>query len=186
MRFFGNAHKELQQLERSVALIRDQVYSELDEHREAINADTLELNLQASRLDDVEKKLEMISLKLEKLTTSLEHVTVDDSYTYTPLTVHEQQVFIALYTADAEQWMSLRDISLRAGVQLSMVPSLLESMVFKNIPLRRELCGDECKVLLDKSFKTHHAKNNVVFISDLAKFNAQTRQHVTLDRFSAL
>ena len=182
VRLFSGTHREIQKLEEHITHIRNQVYTELDEHREAINADTVELNVQNSRLDDVEKKLDMIAMRLEKLSQAL--AVSEESHAYTPLTVQEQQVFLALYTIEHE--LCLRDLALRAGVPLQVIPALLESMAFKSIPLQQNIIDGECRIALEKGFKTLHAKNNVVLISDIAKFNTQMRQHVTLDRFTAL
>jgi len=178
LNIFSNAkHTEL---EKAITSLRDQVYVELDEHREAINADNIELCTHTDRLDEIEQRLDVLFAKVERLTSA---VTQSAPQQPTPLTIDEQKLFLALYTADNDEWISLRDLSLRSGIALHALPSAIESMTFKNIPVSQRHERGECKVHLDTTFRTMQAKHNVITICDIAKHNSQMRQHMTLDKF---
>lgn len=171
----------VERLETSVQHLREQVFLELDEHREAINADNTELCVHSDRLDELERKIDILCGRVEKLTKVQTTTTPHNA----PLTFEEQQVFLAIYTEEQENWLSVRDVALKAGVHLHAVPSIIDSMLYKNIPLEQTVISGECHIQLDDTFRHQQAKHNIISISEVAKTHMSARHHVTLDRFSS-
>lgn len=154
----------LADLDQSLKTSFSRVKEELDEHLEAINTNTNEIQTNYEYLAELEKKVEKLNEKVERVLELLEGKKEEPVYTIDELTLREQEVFAALYASDAP--LSYLDISHKIALPQDMIRQLIQSLLSKGVPIMKRYADDVLIVELDAEFKQHQAKTNQVQISE--------------------
>ena len=135
----------------------DEVRNALEEHLSAINENTSEIQALFDYLHEMDVKIEKISQRLDLLQLDTKKIQV------APLNQLEKKVFLALYTEETP--LSYKEISVKAGIPLSLVPECISSLVAKGIPFQRSLVNSQLFLSIDPKFKDTQAKENLVNLS---------------------
>jgi signal transduction histidine kinase len=166
---FGQSEK-LAQIEQSTKAAFSKVKEELDEHLEAINQNTSESQAQSEQLKLLEQKVDKLSEKLEHL---LELLGTKHVYRVEPLTLREQEVFIALYTMQEYKLCTAKLIAYKTGLPVPMIDEVIDALITKGVPIYRRDIDGEYELILDPLFKQEQAKSNII------QLNKDMVRHVT-------
>jgi predicted nuclease with TOPRIM domain len=155
---FSN-HSQIKEIEESTRYAFTKVKEELDEHLDSINQNTGEIQLTQESVQSLEKRMDKLEEKFEEILSTLGH---KKSYVVQPLTLREQEVFIALYTTTEYKECTYRIISYKTGLPIKMIEELIEILIEKGVPIRRIEKNSEYYLDLDEDFKQEQAKSNLL------------------------
>ena len=133
----------------------------LEEHLNAINENSSEIQALLDYVQEVELKTDKLSQRIDQM-----QLNYDNSFekkAVTPLNQVERKVFLVLYTE--EEPLSFREISQRSEISISLVPECVSSLVQKGIPLHRSYANGHLFFKLNPEFKELQAKENVINLS---------------------
>ena len=150
------------------------IKKELDEHLEAINENTVEIQTIYGCMDELNLKLEKIAERLERvelfMQSSSDFVVEENTFDVKPLTKTEQHVFLVIYALDGENGLiSYADISRKTGLPSYVVSEYIARLLDKGIPLIKKYVNNVPYIRLNPSFKSMHAKENIVAIDTVQK-----------------
>ena len=149
---------------KGVSFAFNKVKSELNEHLDAINQNTLEMNSMQQYIVELESKIEKLSERIDMLMTQS---SPSENYDFDAvLSLREQEVFIALYTADSKK--TALQIAHYLGLTDELIHNYMYKLISKGIPVQKKFSDDsgELHYILDPHFKDLQARKNLVEISD--------------------
>lgn len=154
----------VKQVKQAISEINEQ----LDEHLDAINENTNEIQANYSQTCELETKLNKITEQLQQLQEIIGELTgkklgSEQEIIIEQLTKEEQRIFLVLYTE--ERPVSYLDLAYKLNMSLSLLRTYITSMIEKGIPLQKSFYNNRAHVLLDKAFKDLQAKKNIVKLS---------------------
>jgi len=138
------------------------VREEMDEHLDAINQNTNELESCHEELAELAAKIERLSERLDELQLALEgapRVSREISLSH-----REQEVFMVLYVR--EDPLTSLTIARRLGLTVEMVDRSLQGLIEKGVPVLRSFVDGKVYHSLDLKFKELQARRNVVGVSE--------------------
>ncbi|MBL7055580.1 hypothetical protein ISS07_01565 [Candidatus Woesearchaeota archaeon] len=156
------------------------VKTELDEHLEAINQNTDEIQTNYGCVDELHNKVEKIAERLESVELFLQSnsnfIVEKQSFNIEPLTKSEQHVFLVIYALEDEKGLvSHIDIEKKTGFPSYIVSEYISRLVGKGIPLIRRYVNNAPYLKLNPDFKRLQAKENILMIDtaqkELVNFN---------------
>ncbi len=143
--------------------VLNQVQDELEDHRLAINENTLELQSNYAFVLDIDQKLSRIMERLEAIEWALRGKKQQKFQPVLGLSEKEKQVFRVLYELGTTQpYVLYRDLAKKANVGELVVSSLITSMIEKGIPVLKRYDGNRVFVKLEDLFREEQAKRNLV------------------------
>jgi predicted transcriptional regulator len=138
-----------------------QMREELDEHLQAINENTNELDIQNSYICEIDNRLTKIEEKMDEL-----HFLLKQLVTRAKLSVElgkdEQRVFLILYTHS--KFMTTEELGCRSMIDKFTAEEAITSMMDKGIPIDREIFDGNVYFRMNKEFKLRQAKEHVIKI----------------------
>lgn len=171
-RFFYKKPKELdRQLKQSLLKINN----EFEEHLQAINENTGEIQSNHEYLCEIDAKLDKLSERVDKIQLFLQsnsNFIVDGEKTFNvrPLTRTEQEIFMVLYALEDELGLvSYSDISRKIGLTQGLISDYISSLIEKGIPILKKYINNRPFLKLDQEFKTLQAKENLLMIDPAQK-----------------
>ena len=132
---------------------------ELDDHREAINENTNEIQSNYEYLCRLESKIDKLAERLDELTLFRQEL----DYCISDLTTREKEVFLALYTA--ADFIAYRDIGRRTGLTENLVICYISNLITKGVPVLKKYVNGEVRLALEPRFKELQMKKNIVGIN---------------------
>lgn len=159
-------------LSRGISSIR----GELDEHRDAINENTNEIQSNHEFLCDLDEKLNKLNEKVELLLSMLAQKKADSApetkrFVVAPLTKREKELFITLYTlCEDGKIVTYRLLSEKSGFSESLISSYIASFIAKGIPLSKRYDDGVVVLNLDSNFREAQAKENIVGVNTLLSY----------------
>ncbi|MFP4523627.1 MAG: hypothetical protein ACLFNM_03720 [Candidatus Woesearchaeota archaeon] len=137
------------------------VKSELDDHLYAINQNTQELSVVEQQLLELTQKIDKLSGRIDELSLSSTTLSLPDKI---DLTLREQEVFLALYTADSQK--SIGDISRYLGLSEDMAQAVLYRLIEKGVPLESFSENNVALFALASDFKDIQARKTIVELDE--------------------
>lgn len=142
----------------------ERIKKEMNDHLEAINQNTVEIENNFEFLEKLEAKIDKLNEKIEELAMA---VNAKNSCNETErekirLSGREQEIFLLLYTS--EEFLNYADIAKRLGLTEVLVGNYINSMVERGIPLLKRYANRQPSVMLEPEFRVLQAKQNVVEI----------------------
>ena len=170
-RFFSKKPKDL------VSEVNEElkcVKNELDEHLEAINQSTGEIQDSYGCINEISIKMEKLAERLERielfLQTNSNFIIEEGSFDVKPLTFIEQQVFLVIYALEDEKGLvSCAEISRKTALPNSIVSDYITRLVEKGIPLMKKYINNIPFIRLNPEFKRLQAKENILCIDTAQK-----------------
>ena len=135
----------------------------MDEHFDAINGNTNELEVQNSFICEIDNRLNKMEEKMDELHFLLKQL-VTRAKLSVDLSKDEQRVFLILYTH--EKFMLADEVSQKSFLEAEIVGEALTSMMDKGIPVEREILDGKVYFRLNKEFKLRQAKENIIKIDN--------------------
>lgn len=166
--------KRRDSLKKNIVSSFAKVKSELDDHLYAINQNTQELSVVQQQLLELTQKIDKLSGRIDEFSLSSTTLSVPDKI---DLSLREQEVFLALYTADSEK--SVGDISRYLGLSEDMVQAVLYRLIEKGIPLESFSQQNVALFALSSDFKDIQARKTIVelderVLEEFRDFDAQS------------
>lgn len=138
----------------------EEVRSNLEEHLNAINENSSEIQALFDYLQDLEVKIDKVTARLDQV--QLEQ-GVDCKQEILPLNNFEKQIFLTLYTEELA--LTIKEISEKTKLPLSVVEENVASLCKKGIPLVRSFFNKRLFLQLNPDFKERQAKENLINLS---------------------
>ena len=165
--------RELSSNDNSIYRIKrfiDEVNEQFEDHLQAINENTNEIESNYELLSDLNKKIDKISERLEKIELFLHekanfNLEEKQEFSIEPLTKREKEVFLILYTLEeTKDYVTYLDIAKRTGLTEDLVSSYIKSLIDKDIPILKKYINGKAHLRLNAAFKTLQAKENILQI----------------------
>lgn len=144
------------------------IKDERDEHLEAINQLTSELQTAFDYISELESKYE----KLKEITDDLQmfknSMLINDKthFSNIDLSLDEQKLFLTLYVFGENEPLSFKFITQKLGATDLTVRALLSSLLDKKVPISKERIGSELYFNLDSRFRELQSKENLIKIHE--------------------
>jgi len=153
-----------------IKAVVSQIKEDLDEHLQAINENTSEVQsnfeyLQSlnRKIDKLSERIDTIQLFLKGLSKADEQVLKKDNFTVQPLDAAEQKVFLVMYTA-ADTPLTCQEVAQRVGFSNYLTRQYLTNLVEKGVPLEKQYYRNQACYIIKKSFRDVQAKENILKI----------------------
>ena len=144
--------------------------SEFDEHLEAINDNTNEIQANYEYLLKLDEKIEKISERIDQMQLFLQRnfncdLGKKQVFKVQPLNDKEKEVFMVLYTIEELRGnCTLKDISRRTGYTENLVSSYIINLVEKGVPILKKYQNGRSIFSVNKSFRHLQATENILKI----------------------
>ncbi|MBN2051993.1 hypothetical protein JW756_00645 [Candidatus Woesearchaeota archaeon] len=136
------------------------VKNELDDHLDAINQNTAEVQANHGFLAELEVKIDKLSERLDELELIMNPTRA--GAIGVKLTPREQEVFMTIYLSKG---LTASEVARRLGFTEEMVNLYIFNLMSKGVPVKRELVDDLVVFSLDSEFKDAQAKEGVLAIN---------------------
>lgn len=153
---------------------------ELDDHREAINENSCEIEQNYNDLNDLYEKMEKLGSRVDEIHFMFKQILNSTKFRI-DLSKTEQSVFLVLYTC--ENFLSAQDIAQKAGIEMQEAESMLLLLLDKGIMVEREVIENKEYFRLDKNFRMRQAKDKLVHIDPEVKMQYQ---NTLLEKFFSM
>lgn len=147
----------------------------LDEHLQAINENTCEIQSNHDFLVDIENKIHKLSERIDQIQLFLQSnsdfsLSKVEKFDIEPLTRNEQYVFLVLYALEEEMgYVSYNDIAKKTGFSISLVMQYVSSIIEKGVPIIKRYINQRPYMNINKEFKRLQAKENILEIDTAQK-----------------
>lgn len=152
-------HKHLLPLGEEMKAAIKTVNEEFEDHLDAINENTQELQLHHEALSELNRKIEKLNDKFDELQLAVKQVYIDKRDI--ELNFDEQKVFLLLYTHE-NGFLSFEEISAKANFFPDYTRGLVNSMLDKGVSLIREIMDGKLFFKLNPHFRAMQAKETIV------------------------
>lgn len=150
-----------------LGFVLQSIREELDDHRDAINNNTDEIEGNhelvyqvLSQLDKLSERIDSMAMYLKKKDAAF---TDDNLVEIKPLTKREKEVFSALYELNLGlPAVSYRDLAKQLAMPVSLVQSYVTALIEKGVPVEKRFSHRTVYLSLRSSFQRLQAKNNIV------------------------
>lgn len=167
------AVKKLDNIEKETKKAFFKVKKEFEEHLEAINENTNEiqsnyelmLKLEA-RIDKIENTLAEINRFIKQFKSQNVYFLDEqetNSFTVLPLTEEEKKVFKTLYELEAEGVkITYSKVAELIGISTSLAREYVASMIEKGVPIIKHYLDQKVYINIEPKFKELQTKQNIV------------------------
>jgi DNA-binding CsgD family transcriptional regulator len=176
---YDELRSEIESLQEGTKHAFRHIKNEFDDHLNAINQNTSEIQSVYDFMSDLDRRLDKVQERVDELQMQVNPEMKD--VPEIDLTLREQEVFFVLYTSSDP--ISCQEIGRRLGFTTEMVNKYVYNMIAKGIPVMRDDTEDDLYVRLDNSFRTMQAKREIVNVDQgiRQQFTREEEQFVTND-----
>ncbi|MBI4738952.1 hypothetical protein HY772_05320 [Candidatus Woesearchaeota archaeon] len=153
--------KNLSQLDNLLRNSFAAIKEEFDEHLQAINENTAELQCHTNHMDELDCRMTKLEEKIDTVHLMLKQL-LRESRLHIVLSRDEQKTFLILYTHDT---ISAENIACKSEASLDLINECLVSIQDKGIPILKEVLDGKAFYKLEDAFKQRQAKENIIAIS---------------------
>lgn len=148
---------------------KEDIREELDEHLEAINNNTNEIQSNFEYIGELDKKIEKLSEKMDEILLFLRGKPEEKVFEIKPLSKREKQVFQAFYTLlhDHPEGVTYVQIAHKLEMSTGLVTNFITNLLEKGIPLKKIYHNNNVHLLLEKEFSELQAKKNILGLNTL-------------------
>lgn len=160
--------QKLTQLNQNISLTFSGIYEEFQEHLEAINENSTEIQSNYAYLCELDNKIAKLNKKIEEIHLILSKMTgkklrkMPNFDNIDPLTEIEKNVFLNLYTE--EKPITYQGLAKKMNMPIPLAREYVLSLLEKGIPIQKVYIKTRPYVMLDKKFKNLQAKKNILKI----------------------
>lgn len=153
------------------------IREELDDHRDAINENTNELQANHEYIRSVEEKLDKIHARLEELFLFVTGNASEQKLEIQPLTRREQEVFQALYVVgEGIPFVSYRQLAKKLNSSEALISGFITNLIEKGVPIVKKYDNGQAFVQLEPRFRQKQAKEVVIGLNSLLSHWLQSPQ----------
>lgn len=141
------------------------IKAELNDHLEAINENTDEINASSHDLADLNEKVEKLSERIDRIEMAIECLQGRVPQPEGPiiLTGREMEVFQMLYSRSGDI-MSYKEISRNLGLSEEGTRTMINGLASKGVRISSVILEGMPCVSLDPAFREIQAKKNIVHL----------------------
>jgi len=137
------------------------IKNELDEHLDAINQNTNEIQGLYEIISELENKLDSLAERLEHFEMQINHdhkiILSDD----------EKRIFHALYLlSETKPYVSFSELQERLDLDAFVLDALINSMIAKGVRIEKHVKDGNLCYSLENKFKIIQTKNNILNIDN--------------------
>jgi len=165
---------ELRAIDQRLKKAFSNVKKEFDEHLDAINENTNEIQSNYEALLKLETKLENLANRLNEVEIFIKqfksqnvYFIDDESNTFNilPLNEREKMVFKLIYELEAENVkVSYSKLAEVLGISTSLIREYVVSLIEKGVPIMKNYLNQKVYISLEPKFKELQTKKNIVNI----------------------
>lgn len=158
----------LSELNDKLKSIFSSIYNEFEDHLDAINENTNEIQANFEYLCKLDNKITKLNERIDEIHLILSKLTGKKTHkkfrleNIDPLTTSEKNVFINLYTEQAP--MSYSDLARKLKMPISLAREYITNLLEKGIPIQKIYKDQRPYIFLDPKFKNLQAKQNILKI----------------------
>lgn len=147
-----------------VSVILAGIREELDDHRQAINENTNEVESHFESMSEIARRLDSLSERLDQISRVISlPETREHMFKVSPLTPKEKVVFSALYAGtEDDPEMTYQRLASRLGMADDLVAAYITNLMEKGVLVKKRYVGSTVRVSLDHRFREKQAKGNLV------------------------
>ena len=154
--------QNVQKIHEGLKVSFSKVKNELNEHLDAINQNTDEIQLIYGYLSELDTKLDKLSERMDELTL-IKSDSIEQKFDI-QLSAREEEIFLVLYTASKPT--SINQIAKILGLTDELVNAQVYKLISKGIPLQKEIIEAHTCFSLDKTFKDLQARKNLIKVDE--------------------
>jgi DNA-binding CsgD family transcriptional regulator len=164
MRMISGSNKK-SAIEKNVSASFKKVKEELDVHLSTINDNTTEIEANYEYLCKLEEKIDKLNEKIEQVQMMIATASkLKSNVEIQPLSLREQEVFLALYLSDG--FVRYSDIAKRLGLTEPLVRNYATNLIQKGVPIIKKYQDKETFLTLEPDFRNLQTKENVLKINE--------------------
>jgi len=158
----------LSKLNSKLKSIFSSVYYEFEDHLDAINENTSEIQSNFEYLCKLDNKITKLNERIDEIHLILSKLTGKKTYknsridSIDPLTTKEKNVFLNLYTEQAP--ITYLDLAKKLKMPITLVREYITNLLEKGIPIQKVYKNQRPYIFLDPKFKNLQAKQNILKI----------------------
>lgn len=153
--------KDLLAMEQMIRSSFKVVNEEFEDHLDAINENTQEIENQYESLCELNRKLEKLNERIDQISSMVKELVNERGSI--SLTLDEQRIFFVLYMHD-DGFISFDDIAGRTHFNPDYARELITAMLDKGIKLTREIRDGKLHLKLNPYFKARQIRESIVKI----------------------
>jgi len=149
-------------------IVFSQLKEELEDHLDAINQNTGEIQSNYEYLCNVDQKISQLNNKMDEIQKMLSKFTgkkvtkMPKFSDIDPLNTNEKTVFLNLYTED--QPISYAEFASKINMPIDITREYITNLMEKGVPVQKTYIQTKPYIYLDPKFKNLQAKKNVLKI----------------------
>jgi len=153
--------------------VYNSVEEELDDHRDAINENTNEIQANYEYMCELDTKIEKLREMIHELHMCIGSQTPKNGLAFeidnsTEFTQHEKEVFNVLYTfQEEEKNVTCKEIAQKLKMAESMVMGHILDLIQRGIPIVRYYADNDVCLKIDPYFKDMQTKYNILHINEV-------------------
>jgi len=158
----------LKNLNQKLKTIFSSIYIEFEDHLNAINENTNEIQTNFEYLCELDNKITKLNERIDEIHIILSKLTgkktlkkskLDD---IDPLTTAEKNVFLNLYTEQLP--LTYADLARKMKMPIPVIREYITNLLEKGIPIQKIYKNTRPYIFLDPKFKNLQAKKNILKI----------------------
>lgn len=144
------------------------INDEFEEHLEAINETSSEIQENYAYLCELDNKISKLNERIDEVHLILSKITGKKANTNTrfedidPLTTMEKNIFLNLYSE--EKPITFAELASKVNMPIAVVREYITNLIEKGIPIHKDYLKTRPHISLDKKFKNLQAKTNILKI----------------------
>jgi predicted transcriptional regulator len=160
--------ESLKELNGKLKSIFSSIYIEFEDHLDAINENTNEIQTNFEYLCKLDNKITKLNERIDEIHMILSKLTGKKTYRKSslenidPLTTKEKSVFLNLYTEQAP--ISYSDLAKKMKMPIPLVREYITNLLEKGIPVQKIYKNTRPYIYLDSKFRNLQAKKNILKI----------------------
>ncbi|MEM4268059.1 MAG: hypothetical protein QXK37_04490 [Candidatus Woesearchaeota archaeon] len=162
---FFRRKDSISQMQAAIRTAFMRIKSEIEDHKEAINQNTNEIQSTYEYLCRLEMKIDKLTERVDELSLFLNKPSMGNGFDVADLTHNEQKVFVVLYAND-QGGVSYKEIAHKTGFSENLVVCYVGNLIAKGVPIRRNYLNNEVLLSIDPIFKDIQAKANIVKLNE--------------------
>lgn len=140
---------------------------ELNDHLDAINANTNEIQSNYEYLCEIDRKVEKLSERIDEISLFLGLKRPEKTFQIGPLTRNEQEVFMGLYRLGTEkEYTTYPELARRLCLTENLVTNYVTNLIEKGVPLVKKYQNSTVHIKLDPEFREAQTKQNIVKVHE--------------------
>jgi len=158
----------LSKLNSKIKTIFSSVYNEFEDHLDAINENTNEIQTNFEYLCKLDNKITKLNERIDEIHLILSKLTGKKTYkkskleSIDPLTTKEKSVFLNLYTE--QDPITYSSLAKKMKMPIPLLREYITNLLEKGIPIQKIYKNTRPYIFLDSKFKNLQAKQNILKI----------------------